>query len=122
MPKVTKLETSLRAAFPKVSDENIKLALCLMRLEVDPRDVPLAASIERPWHSRHTLRMDLLDTLLETHGVECLDGDRDSHSKSPRFEYLNVGDPYIPTVVWYRSSGRYYVRCYGDIVEAYRIR
>lgn len=121
-PRVTKFETALRAAFERTAGaDNVTLALRIIRLEVDPATLPLAETIQRPWHSRHALRMALLDSLLGTHGVESLGGDPDSH-KAPPFEYLNTGDSYTATVVWYRSSGRFYIRCYGDIVESYRLK
>lgn len=64
--------------------------------------------------------MTALNALLETHGSEPLG---EVHMfNGPPFEYLNVGDAYTPTLVYYRSSGRFYVRCYGDIVQAYRLK
>lgn len=126
MARVTKLETDLRRAFPDVDDKGIALALRLMRLQVDNAELETIPAVRRRidecYHrpSRHDVTMHALNDILGTHGVEAL-GDIDMHD-GPPFEYLNVGDPYVATVVWYRSSGRYYVRCYGDIVEAYRLK
>lgn len=126
MARTTKLERDLRRAFPNVDDEGIKLALRLMRSQVEKLELdslPGARDrvVECYHYPSHTDRtMHALNALLGTHGVEALG---DVHPlDGPPFEYLNVGDPYVATVVWYRSSGRYYVRRYGDIVEAYRLK
>ena len=126
MARVTKLETDLRRAFPNVDDKGIALALRLMRGKLENHELEAIPAVRRRIDecdhrpSRHDVTMHALNDILETHGVESLGGVH-VYDGAP-FEYLNVGDAYTATVVWYRSSGRYYVRCYGDIVEAYRLK
>jgi len=126
MARMTKFEADLRRAFPDAPETSMRLALALMRKgsTLDPCEYSAAARelANSPYgrHRRHTLVLAALDTLLGTHGVEPLG---EIHPfDGPPFKYLNTGESYAPTVVWYRSSGRYYVRCYGNLVEAYRIK
>ena len=57
-----------------------------------------------------------LNRLFETHGVE----EVYQHPGSPRpgigFRYLNVGDPYVATIIRFR--GRWMVGSYGDLIES----
>jgi hypothetical protein len=130
--RVSKFETSLRAAFPDVAETDMLLALRLIRLwhSDQPTElrhamsiIPAVQELERQCYNlpgRHYSLMTALNALLGTHGSEPLGEVHMCYG--PPFEYLNVGDPYIPTLVYYRSSGRFYVRCYGDLVEAYRLK
>jgi hypothetical protein len=58
-------------------------------------------------------RMDAIDTILGTHGVERID--RGHNAKSPTIVYCNAGDTYDTTVL--KVNGRFRVGCWGDIVE-----
>jgi len=130
--RVTKFEADLRAAFSHVDPFSVGLSLKLIRahhagdretLDDLLEQIPAVDSLRRQCFNppgRHYSLMTALDALLKTHGSEAL-GKVHVHD-GPPFEYLNVGDPYVATLVWYRSSGRFYVRCYGDIVEAYRLK
>lgn len=130
MPRITKFEADLRQAFEwTVLPENIRTALDVIRGKRTPHDVLYSSARIEAHHLRlsgHEAVMCCLDILLGTHGVEVLGGSLDAHgntrSKPHRFEYLNTGDSYAPTVVWYRSSGRFYIRCWADIVESYRLK
>lgn len=128
MARITKFERDLRAAFERtVLPESIGTALDVIRGKRDPWDVLYGLGKVEAYHLRygkHRATMAALDILLGTYGVESLPGlcDGDNPSKPARFEYLNVGESYAPTVVWYRSSGRFYIRCWSDIVEAYRLK
>lgn len=75
-------------------------------------------------HPTADLRAELLDSVLETHGVEYLfkgsDGlrcDPESQHDQPICVYLNAGDTYATTLLKYR--GRWQVGCWGDIAEKY---
>jgi hypothetical protein len=61
----------------------------------------------------HDTRMDMMDTLCRTCGVEYIP--RGRGAKSPAIEYLNAGDTYTDTLLY--IEGRYRVGCWGDIVE-----
>ena len=61
----------------------------------------------------HSLKMEMADELCCTYGVEYVRAGKGK--KSPKFEYLNVGDPYTATLLY--INGNYRIGCYGDIVE-----
>lgn len=68
--------------------------------------------IRECYHAPRTedLRLTALNAIAGTYGIEgfeCRDGSW--------CDYLNVGDPYVPTLVLFR--GRYRVACWGDIAE-----
>jgi len=76
-------------------------------------------------HPTADLRAELLDSVLETYGVEYLfkgsDGlrcDPEGCQDQPICTYLNTGDTYAPTLLQYR--GRWQVGCWGDIAERYQ--
>jgi hypothetical protein len=71
-----------------------------------------AARIAECYHtpSVSDVRLHVLDALAGTHGVEAF-----QVGNGTWCEYLNVGDPYVPTLTHFR--GRYRVACWGDIVE-----
>ena len=57
-----------------------------------------------------TLRMHALNAALETHGIESM------RIGNQYADYLNAGDPYIETIIFY--GGHYRVQCVGDFIEA----
>ena len=57
----------------------------------------------------HDVRMACLNALADTHGVEAFD------TRKGVCEYLNAGDTYAVTLVYFQ--GRYRVTTCGDIVE-----
>ena len=65
----------------------------------------------------YDIRLHVLNAVAETCGVEYIASKRDSFIESYGLDYLNVGDPYIPTIVRSCETGNYRVCCYGDIVE-----
>lgn len=56
------------------------------------------------------LRMNVLDALAGTFGIEEF-----RTRKGENVEYLNAGDTYAATIVYFR--GNYYVGCWGDYAE-----
>lgn len=127
MPRITKFETRLRAAFERtVGPENVTLALALIRAsergeDNDARELALQSkrAQQRVRQSfTHTLVLEALNEYLDTCGVEYL-GEVDMRN-GPPVEYLNVGDPYVNTLLWYRDgyAGRHYhVGGWGDALE-----
>lgn len=121
MPRVTKFETDLRAAFRNVDPANITLALLLIndRMSDDDLDsMPAVSELRRQCYnepSKHHKVMTALDSLFDTCGVEHI-GEVHMHD-GPPIEYLNTGDSYAATVVWYRDLGKFRVQCYADAVE-----
>jgi hypothetical protein len=58
-------------------------------------------------------RMQRIDRVLQTHGVEYTPAGR--NAKSPAIYYCNAGDTYACTVL--KVRGRFRVGCWGDLVE-----
>lgn len=117
---MTKFEQRLRAAFERTAGaRNVDAALAIIRGELDPLVVPAAVELKRECYNppgRHYLTMTALDALLGTHGVEHI-GEVDMHS-GPPVEYLNTGDTYAATLVWYRDRVRpWSVESWGDVAE-----
>lgn len=67
------------------------------------------------------LRMHALNECGRFHGIESLASERQSngYSADEYADYLNAGDPYLPTVIYWR--GRYRVQCVGDFIERSRV-
>ena len=67
------------------------------------------------------LRMHALNECGRFHGVEFLARERQSNGYSPDeyAEYLNAGDSYAATVIYWR--GRYRVQSIGDFIERSRV-
>ena len=64
--------------------------------------------------------MELANEILQGSGVECIWGYADPNSirEAPDIEYVNMGDPYAPTVIYDRVTGRFlWGECWGNIVE-----
>jgi hypothetical protein len=115
-----KFEQALRAAFERTAGEaNVTLAMRIIRGEIDPRSIPAAERLEAQCYNRpstHYLAMVALDSLLGTHGVEHI-GEVDM-CDGPPVEYLNTGDTYAATLVWYRDRVRpWSVESWGDVAE-----
>ena len=75
-------------------------------------------------YSFSDLKAELLNTVLDTYGVEYLfegsdglRGNPEGCNDLPICTYLNTGDTYAPTLLKYR--GRWQVGCWGDIAEKY---
>ncbi len=123
MPRKTRFETDLRAAFSRhVSTESLDFALALIAGRAEPLDVPAAAQLERQCYNppgHHHLLMTALNSLLGTHGCETV-GPVDMRN-GPPVEYLNAGDTYSTTLLWFRDldsgRGRFRIGCMADAVE-----
>lgn len=82
------------------------------QLDALPTPAMLAHTYNPPATSH--LRLCILDGLAGTHGVESFE------TKYGWCDYLNTGDSYAPTLVWFR--GRYQVASWGDIAERHATR
>ena len=108
---------TLNFAFPGLG-KDLRRALELSRKEL--KEHPAGEKrAEECYHppATYDIRLHVLDAIAKTHGVEYIAHNDDTMGASKGFDYLNVGDPYIPTIIRYRETGRYVVACYGDIVE-----
>lgn len=63
--------------------------------------------------------LDLTNKLLPGHGVEAIRGNYqvDRYYYDIVALYVNMGDPYIPTLLYDTDRGKFYVTGYGDWVE-----
>lgn len=68
-------------------------------------------------HDRETLVMEALNEILEGYGVEYLQSSEDTPHQADGIDYVNFGDPYIPTVMYDHRRECYRIGCWGDIVE-----
>ena len=111
MKKTPSIKT-LRAVFGDNAPE-AKRILRSTRAELET--IPAgAARVRECYHApqTHDLRLTCLDALAKTYGVEAF------QDRAGRYcEYLNAGDTYAPTVVFYR--GTYRVTDCGTIAEKY---
>jgi hypothetical protein len=78
-----------------------------------------AARIAECLHSPKTydVRMHVLDSIAETHGVEYINHRDDTFTQAQGLDYLNTGDTYALTIIRNCATGRYRVASWGDIVE-----
>lgn len=101
---------TLSAAFP----DNAKAAREVLKMSRDELEAhPVgAARVRQCYHAPMTwdLRMSILNAVGEFHGVESLEG-----TKGEWATYLNAGDCYACTVIYWR--GRYRVQTLGDFIE-----
>lgn len=91
---------TLKAAFPKLSNDDVML----MRATMEGKH-------PHAWTPRKA--MEILDDILGTHGVEYIPAGH--NAKSPAIHYCNTGDAYGTTILLVR--GKWRVGCWGDIVE-----
>jgi hypothetical protein len=76
------------------------------------------ACYHRP--SLHEIKMNLLDELLGSYGVEFINLEPGNYSWPKGIEYLNMGDTYTPTIIYYNN--RYSIGCWGDYLEHWENR
>lgn len=76
-----------------------------------------AARVRACYHAPKTydLRMHALDALGHTYGLEACEASTGQH-----VDFLNTGDSYAPTVIYWR--GAYRVQSLGDFVETLQRR
>lgn len=88
----------------------------LLRKLIDGRVSPTSIGPTAAWArscyntpSRPELIMHAANYLMEGYGVEPL--------RSFSYDYVNMGDPYVETLIFCYDAGRYTVGCWGDLVE-----
>lgn len=121
MARKTKFEIEFRAWMAKEPVESANLALAMIRGEREPTELGSVARFRDSCYGepdRHQLLMMALDELCRTHGVEHL-GEVHLHD-GPPLEYLNTGDPYGLTLLWFRDFARpWRMGCWGDYVDRF---
>ena len=110
-PSIKTIETRLN-----VDRDTAKKIRGIIDRSIEPDTVPgITEYIDecRSRPCRHMLQLYAIDILLEGHGVECLDlGNLD-------YEYVNMGDSYIETVLYHQDSRTFKVCSTGSIAEKF---
>jgi hypothetical protein len=60
-----------------------------------------------------------LNEIIEGHGVEAIWLTEDKH-RTPDYEYINQGDPYVPTIMYDCCNGDFFIAAWGDILEEHQ--
>jgi len=100
---------------PRETARKIRQAMTCTR-ETLLEQFPRAAAVRNHCYNEPStvqLRLEVIDELLGTHGVEYIP--RGHNAKSPAIEYCNTGDTYASTVMY--VNGRFIVGCWGNFVE-----
>lgn len=69
-----------------------------------------------------TVALHALDKVLGTYGVERIGQGRSSDGYAPPVEYLNTGDSYGTTLLYYRRGDKLEIGSWGDYVERHERR
>lgn len=108
-PNMPSIKT-LALAFP----DNAREARAVLKMNRDQLEShPVgAARVKECYHvpMNWDLRLHILNSVGSFHGVELIEGTRGEW-----VEYLNAGDTYTPTIIYWR--GRYRVQSVGDFIE-----
>ena len=123
----------LKAAFPQLTDAQVRVIRLLAALAGDGTLLKQAVSLYAPaatvryvqrmysspyssqmW--RVTVVLHAIDGILGTYGVEALGPDVGGLNPPP-YEYLNSGDTYDTTLIYTRATDTLRIGCWGDIAE-----
>lgn len=101
--------------------ETAKTARALMRGDIritENPDFPRTNDWRRSCYNeprRIELILEALNELLDMHGVEAF-RDEDCLTQAS-LSYLNAGDTYADTLLFFHDSGAFRLGCWGDVVE-----
>ena len=128
-PSVQALTTTFRDLTPNAA----KMIRALAKAVDEPGDrleklvdeyLPATAKYVRgmyssPYYSRIwrvTVALHGMNEIMGTHGVEALGPGR-SGDYAPPYEYLNMGDPFVSTLIFNRSAHALRIGSWGNIAE-----
>lgn len=97
-----------------------------------PGDYPVRTILRELWSrlrtacrvnswAAHESAMGFASEVLGGYGVERVDV-ATLRGGTPSFEYVNLGDPYVSTLIWDLHDNRYRVAGWGDLVERWERR
>lgn len=92
----------------------------VMRGDIDPATFPKTEAWIRQCYNMPSdteLQMSALNELIDGYGVEGLGEGSWRERYTPPFEYINMGDTYNATIIRDNRNGKFFVGCYGDVVE-----
>jgi hypothetical protein len=95
---------------------------------IDENEIPLASWFpkSRKWalaciNAPRLIEVQeqMINELLDTHGIEALSSEREWRPFycDIIYTYCNQGDPYTPTVILDCRNERFFIGCWGDIIE-----
>ncbi len=99
----------------QIKDVTPALAREIRRIMAGPgrEHVEDHCSCRERYDSRCLSRMERIDRVLGTSGVEAIPAGH--NAQSPTIVYCNAGDTYATTIL--KVSGKFRVGCWGDLVE-----
>lgn len=110
-----KFAEAVREAFPEEADR-------VLRIIRGTREEALtyASAMRRDKasyhpHDTYVLKLEALNEVLDAFGIEYVEAGQGR--RSPAFEYLNFGDTYDTTIVYFPDRHVWRVTSWGDIVE-----
>ncbi len=68
-----------------------------------------------------TIILHAIDRIVGGHGIEAL-GEPPTPTAAPPYEYVNMGDPYVATLIYSRAEDRLFIGSWGDIAERMEVR
>jgi hypothetical protein len=63
-----------------------------------------------------------VDAVIKGHGVEHICSKQDTMREFNGLEYVNMGDPFKPTIYFDHRAGCFHVGSWGDVVQAHDYR
>lgn len=86
---------------------------------ITDKSLALRAMLERYRDGKSTLQqvMDFVDALISGHGVEYIRHKKDTMRQAFGITYVNMGDPYIPTLMFVHALGTFHVGSWGTFIE-----
>jgi hypothetical protein len=110
--------------FPDLSREEASLLRDIVRGDIDPleMDGPVgdhARSFARRLYSRASQDRVAMEAISALVGLDIAGWCVRGTNYRGGIDYLNVGDPYIPTVIHNSCTGSWHIGCYADVVDRY---
>jgi hypothetical protein len=104
LPSIKTIESRLKVSHPIASAIRVAMETC--------RD-----SREDSFYDRVQTALQTADTLIGGHGVEYIRHSEDTMREVQGIDYVNMGDPYICTLLFDNMRGTFDVCPWGNIIE-----
>lgn len=110
-----KFETAVWEAFPLQADAVIGIIRGTRQTALQYASATQRDAVSYHPHDTYVLKLEALNEVLGGYGVEYVP--QGNGPNSPAFEYVNFGDSYDTTIVYFPDRAAWRVACWGDIVE-----
>lgn len=67
--------------------------------------------------SNEEIKLEMINVLLKGHGTEILSEENWGNFRYPHYSYVNMGDPYITTILYDYKKECFICSCWGNIAE-----